>query len=168
MAHIEGRLVGTGADDTVNLQCAHSLLGREHQEQYPEPSAERVLGILEYRSRDEREAIGVSAGAFGIPALPLPRQGNLVDRLALVASRALHAIRPAMREQILAAGFFGREHPLKLRPSQLRRELWVMLVSVLFHGETNMAQINLPVNIGIIARGKGLGVRFSDAPAAPA
>ena len=138
MAHREGGLVGSGFDCPVNLQGADPLLASEHQKQHPKPSAERVLRVFENSSRDEREAVGVSAGAFGVPALPLPRLSDFVNVLALVAARALYAIRLAMREQIVFAGFVIGEHPLELRPRHLHRELWLMIFAFSLNiGETH-------------------------------
>src|SRR5208282_3685696 len=98
MAHVESGLIGTGINHPMNLKRADSLLAREHQEQHPEPSAERILRILEDRSRDEREAIGVPSGAFGVPALPLPWLSDFVNVFAPVAARAFHVIGPAVRK----------------------------------------------------------------------
>ena len=159
MAHIEGCAVGTGFNHPMDLKRADSFFASEDQEQHPKPSPERVFGVLENRSRDEREPIGVPLAAILIRAFPLPRQGDFVNGFALATARAFHALRPAVREQIVLASFLIGENPLELRPRHLHRELRLMLFALRLHGKTNIAQIYLSVKYRILAFFYGRGGR---------
>jgi len=121
MAHIPSGLIGTRADDALHLHGAHSLLGLHHQVGDLEPRSERVLRILKDRAADNAESIAVALMADGHraslfidrlrAALAYPVEGAMrhVKYLFASALRAFDAVRPAARNQILLAGFFGRE-----------------------------------------------------------
>lgn len=94
MAHVPSRRI-RGANLTLNLHGADALLAVQHRVQHFKPRCERVLGVLEDRSRRDREAVGVSASAFEIRAFPVPRHSDLVNRFGLAASRASDSLRPA-------------------------------------------------------------------------
>jgi hypothetical protein len=158
MAHIESGLVRTGTDHPMDLQGADSFLASDHQEQHPEPSSERIFGVLKNSSSDEREAISVAVPAFGVCAFPLPRLSDFVNLLALAASRTFHRIRPAARVQIFAASFLIGKHPLELRPRHLQRELRLMAIAFRLHAD-RIAQTILSVNSGILALLYGRGGR---------
>jgi hypothetical protein len=87
----------------LDLKRTHTLLRVQHQEADCKPSLERILGILEYRARDQREPI---AFLRALVTLPMPSARQFVDLLT-IATRALDlAVRPAVLEEEQFAGFF--------------------------------------------------------------
>ena len=50
MAHVPCRLVATEAEETINLQCAHSLFAGQHQVDDAKPILERLVRVFEDRS----------------------------------------------------------------------------------------------------------------------
>ncbi len=128
MAHIEGRAVGAGADGAMNLKGADALLAGQDHVENSEPSAKRIVRVLENRLYIERKAI---ASWIALLALPVPRLMLEQPHLLIAAAWALDAVRPTARKQIRLAGILIRKHPLELRPRHLHRELWNM--SVVLH-----------------------------------
>ncbi len=104
-AHIPSGLILAGSEHPVNLQGADAFLGCEHPVENLEPHAERLLGFLEDRSGLEREAIGRAIILAAFLALPVPRARLAFIHVIVAATRTLHAIRPAPREQICPTGF---------------------------------------------------------------
>jgi hypothetical protein len=109
VAHIPSRLVGLAADLPLNLECADTFLGIEHLPEHFEPNFQGVLGVLENRSRRERETVGVTLPAGLVRALPFPCKRDVVDRFGLPASRTCRAIRPTPKEEKFSTGFISRE-----------------------------------------------------------
>src|SRR6185503_4622423 len=60
----------------LDLQSAHALLRRQHQERDREPGAERILRVLEDRPGEDTEAV-----AFGRAVLALPVKGAALERV---------------------------------------------------------------------------------------
>ena len=115
MAHIPGRAVVTAPDLAVNLQGTDPLLALGHQVDDLEPGTKRVVGILEYGARNDREAVAVPSTATRVLADPVKRASfQRIDFRALTA-RALRIIWPALIVQKLLARFFGREASHQLR-----------------------------------------------------
>jgi hypothetical protein len=110
VTHIPGRPVGTRADGTLNLQGAHPLLTLAHEVDYLEPDVERVVGVLEDRSHQRREAVALLATLL---ALPRPGTGELMN-LRVLTARACDAIRPAQLNQVAFAGVLGGEPRIQL------------------------------------------------------
>jgi hypothetical protein len=109
MTHIPSCRIGR-ADLPLYLLGANAFLGIEYLPEHFKPNLKWILRILEDRPDVERKTVGIAASAFGIRALPLPRQSNVVNCLRFPASRAAYyAIRPAPKEQIFTAGFIVRK-----------------------------------------------------------
>jgi hypothetical protein len=115
MADVEGGLVsGRSAvffEHPLNLESAHSLLGLTNQVDNLEPDRQGVIGVLEHRANQWREAItvlfiaspdfaGVSVhGLSATLADPIPSAVLYLEYLLITATRAAHALRPAHRDQ---------------------------------------------------------------------
>jgi hypothetical protein len=99
----------------ANLTRRNALFALEHRVKNLEPSQKRHLGILENRSSRQREAIGVSAPAFRIRALPFPSLRDVVNRLELPAARASRpAVSPTPKKQEVFAGVLSRKRDHQL------------------------------------------------------
>jgi hypothetical protein len=90
----------------LDLKCAHSLFGMQHQEGDRKPSLEWVFRVLEYRAGNQREAITLFRAFV---ALPMPSACQLIRFVILAARASRDTIRPAMLKQKLLAGFFSRK-----------------------------------------------------------
>jgi hypothetical protein len=90
---------------SLDLKSAHPLLGMQHHEGDCKPSLQWVLGVLEDRPANQREAITLLAASLAM-ALPFPRLFELVN-LIVIAAWTPCAIRPTVLEQELFAVFFG-------------------------------------------------------------
>ena len=126
MAHIEGRLVRTGTDDAVNLQGAHSLL---ESASGTVPKTKCAVGISYSRKSFPRSARNDRHARWRIrrSSIPTSTAAHFVNRLrsCCSAGTSRHSgQRRANRYSLQASSV--ENSPLKLRPSQLRRELWVM------------------------------------------
>lgn len=111
-AHVPDRLV-TGLivkHGALDLKSTHAFLGVQHQETDREPSFERVLGVLEHGAGNQREPITLLGALM---TLPVPSTGELVDLVGIAARAVDLAVRPAMLEQKLFAGFFSREKSIQ-------------------------------------------------------
>src|SRR5436305_411992 len=58
-AHIPSRLIRASSDHPVNLIGADALLRMEYEEDNANPFAKRIVGILEYGTGDDAEAVAV-------------------------------------------------------------------------------------------------------------
>lgn len=130
VAHIPSRSVVARTDLPMNLQCADSLLALGHQVNDFKPSLERIVGILENRSRDNREAVAVLTAAILILTKPVKRARLQGVNLLAIAARATNAIRPAQLHQILLAGFIRRVLSLDL----MERDIGLRAKDFCFHG----------------------------------
>ncbi len=64
MTHIPGCAIVAAADLAMDLKRAHALLALSHQVNNLEPSAQRIVSVLENSARDNREAIAILAAAI--------------------------------------------------------------------------------------------------------
>lgn len=117
VTHQPSGLVGTEAEEAIDLQRAHSLLAGEHQVDDAKPVFEGLIRVLEDRPGDVREAIGRFLGA--LVALPMPRVTLQLSRLYSATARAMDAFRPTLTDQIGATGFLIRERLIELCGGQL-------------------------------------------------
>lgn len=120
MAHIPGGLVGPEPHVAANLQGAHALLARQHQVRDLEPIQQRFIRVLEDRSADMGETIGRDRRT--LVALPMPRVAFQLRWIRRTTTWALHAIRPAFADEVLATGFLVRKRFLELWNSQLMQK----------------------------------------------
>jgi hypothetical protein len=107
-AHRPGGFVARrgGEYGALDLQGAHALLGVQHQQGDGEPGLERILGVLEHRASNQREAIAL----FGaLMALPVPRLRKLIDLGGLTARALDFTPRPPMLQEKQFTGVFARE-----------------------------------------------------------
>lgn len=109
MAHIPGRPVVAAADLPMDLQGADPLLALRHEIDHLEPRPQRVVGILEHGLTDDGEAVTVPSTTLFAFADPVKWLALECVHFLILATRALHAIRPAFLNQELFAGFFGGE-----------------------------------------------------------
>jgi hypothetical protein len=111
-AHIVCRLVAPEAHVAHDLQCAHSLFAGQHQVNDFEPLPERLVGVFEDRSDQDREPIAASDNALGA----LPMEGPVSHRVHvhIPAPGAVDAFGPAARNEVGFASFLVREHAVKL------------------------------------------------------
>src|SRR5450759_58087 len=105
VAHVPRRPVGTASDHAMDLERADSFLTLAHEVDDLEPRPERVIGILEDRSNEGREAVAVLRALL---ALPRPRAAQLVDFIG-VAAGAANPVRPANLDEVDPALVFGLE-----------------------------------------------------------
>jgi hypothetical protein len=92
----------------MDLQGAYSLLATQHKVDYPEPSLQGIIRVLENSSHQDGEAITSS----GTPALPMPGAIKFIDLIA-TAPWTPNAIWPAPGGKIGFAGVIVLEHGLK-------------------------------------------------------
>lgn len=103
VAHAMRGLVATETHLPLNLQRTNSLFAGQHQVHNFEPLAERLVGILENRARDNGKAIARVAAWSALRALPVPLAGLQVIDFGIAATRAVNAVRPAPGLQISLA-----------------------------------------------------------------
>ena len=116
MAHRPSGFVAAEADETINLQRAHSLLAGQHQVNDAKPIFERLVGVFEDRPDDVREPIAVRGALF---ALPMPLAGLQFVDARIATARAADAFGPTASDQIGRAGVFVGEEAVELRGSEL-------------------------------------------------
>ena len=117
MAHGPCGFVAAEADEAIDLQGAHTLLAGQHQVNDAKPVFERLVGVLEDRPGNVREAIAGLTRAF--VALPMVRVVLERGRIFSATARAANAFRPTLADQICATRLFVREHRIELRSGQL-------------------------------------------------
>jgi hypothetical protein len=105
MAHVPSGLIGAEAHHPVDLQRANPLLAGEHQMDYAEPVAERLISVLEDRPGDHAEAVALSGA---LVALPVEFHGERIDVLIATAGAA-DAFPPAVQDQVRLTGPLVRE-----------------------------------------------------------
>ena len=94
MAHVPSGSVGAEAHHPLDLEGANSLLAGQHEVDDAEPVAKRLIGVLEDRAGDMREAV-VGLGRRALVALPIPwHRAVLVD---------LHSCRSAGKQRLPAS-----------------------------------------------------------------
>lgn len=118
MAHIPSRPVGAKAHRAVDLQCADPFLASQHEVDYPEPFAQRFIGVFKDRAADVRETV-VGRGRGTDVAEPVPFHRAMLFDGDVTAARAGDPIRPAMSDEIGAACILVREGPFPLRDGHL-------------------------------------------------
>jgi hypothetical protein len=121
-AHVPRGLIRAGSKHPMNLECADSFLRRDHQVQNFEPCQQRLFRFLENRSGREREPIRRARLRSALHALPANRTGLAFVYVLVAATRATNAQGPAAREQIVAASFLIRKHPLEVANRHLPNE----------------------------------------------
>ncbi len=110
-AHEPRGLVGTESHVTADLQRVNALLAGEHQMNDAEPLTERLVGVLEDRPDQDREAVAILRA---LCTLPVPFLVFKLINLVVFAARAVRPIRPAIQRQIRLAGVLIRELTLKI------------------------------------------------------
>src|SRR5439155_24905745 len=115
LAHIPSCPVVTATDLAVNLKRADSLLALSHQVNDLEPSAQRIVGIVENSSSNDREAIAVLATAIFILTNPMKGTFFQFVYLLAVAAWTAYALRPAQLLQVLLASLFAGEACFEFR-----------------------------------------------------
>lgn len=123
VAHIPGGFIRSAADLPLDLQSADALLALRHEVDHLEPHAQVVVGVLKDGFGNDGEAIPVPSTAFLALADPVKGLGLQLIDLAIAATRALNAIRPAAFLQELLASFLRRKavHELRKGLSRLGR-----------------------------------------------
>lgn len=123
MADIESGLIGSRAtglfEHPLNLERTNTFLALANEIDNFKPDWQRIIGILEYRADQRREAIAILfvanpdfAGLL-VHALsaaladPIPSAILYLEYLLIAATRAPHALWPAQRDKQIHAGIFG-------------------------------------------------------------
>src|ERR1035441_5181169 len=118
------RLITTQPKDSLQAQCAGSVLLARHVPHGPEPHLQRLPRILENGPRRCRSLMTAPAA--------LPQGGTYHPRLAVAATGTPKTLRPAQLEKVLPTHLLGREPRLEIlyRP-------WIVLHSgILLIGAT--------------------------------
>jgi hypothetical protein len=97
VAHAVRGLVATKAHLPLNLERANSFLAAQHQVRDFEPVAERFVGVLKNRARDDGETIAVLCALLALP-VPLARR-QVIDG-GVATARAVNALGPTAGLQI--------------------------------------------------------------------
>jgi len=126
MAHEPRGFVGSKAHVAHDLQCADSLLAGQHQVNDAKPLAQRLVGVLEDRPDENREPIALWQTILALPMPRLTKRPNFV----MAATRAVHAIGPAIAHQVCAARIFMRKHRLELGDAKLVNP-WLLSLDLL-------------------------------------
>lgn len=119
VAHRPRGAIRTRPDHPMDLEGRDSLLRDHHQENDLEPRLERIVGVLEDRPDEYREAV---AGRRALMALEVVRLGEGIDLFATAPS-ALNPVRPAAANEVVPARFLGGELRFQLGQRHLFREL---------------------------------------------
>jgi hypothetical protein len=151
MAHEPRRAVRARADHAMDLQGTDSFLAGQHQVQNLEPSQKRIIGILEDGARDDGEPIGRPFSRAALHALPRKGTRFASVNLVILATRAQHAVRPALRHQVCLAGRFIGKHPIKFHQSHLSGDFRFASFDFRVHEKTIGQTMSL-VKSGIIAK----------------
>lgn len=132
-AHIPRCLIRASSEHPMDLQCADSLLARDHQVQDLEPHNQRLFAFLENGSSRQREAIGRTRLWAALHTLPVPRPRRALIHVIVLTTRTFRASRPASRQQIRAACFLIRKQRIELAQRQLPNETRLMFVLCFCH-----------------------------------
>lgn len=117
VAHVPRSPVGAGSDQPMDLQGANTLLAGEHEQDDLEPCQQGVVGVLENRPNQQREAITLRSALL---ALPVPRLGlQFVHRLITAARAGNTLSTPAAVKKVLAAGVLVWEELVELAEGHL-------------------------------------------------
>ena len=127
-AHIPRGLVRAGSEHAMDLECADSLLARDHQVQNLEPHDERLLRFLEDGSGSERKTIGRARLRAALHTLPVPRTRRTLVHVIVLATRTLRAGGPTSQEQISAACVLIREERIEVAERHLSHKTRLVLV----------------------------------------
>ena len=102
-AHVPRGLIRAGSEHAMNLECADSLLARDHQVQNLEPHDQRLLRFLEDRSGSQSEPIRRTRLRTALHTLPVPRTRGALVNVIVLATRTLRAAGPTSQQQIRTA-----------------------------------------------------------------
>jgi hypothetical protein len=124
VAHMPGGPVRTESHIALDLPSTNALLACEHQIDDTKPFAKIDLRVFEDCPDQMRESISPSFPT--IRALPFEFHGReRIDAVA-VTSRAAHASRPPMSNQVVVAGFLVGECCLPLADGHLVDLAWLL------------------------------------------
>jgi hypothetical protein len=122
MAHIEGgfvrRLLPVLFEHPPDLQGAHSFLRLANQVNDFKPDRQGIVGVLEYRANQRREAVTVflvaddwlavwSVGSFAAFAGPIPSAMLDLENLVVVTARAADTFGPTKADKQFHALVLG-------------------------------------------------------------
>lgn len=119
VAHEPRGFIGAEAHVAHDLQCAHALLGSQHEVRDLEPVPQRLVRVLKDRIDHDRKPIAgrTSGGALGTLPVPLARRQVIDARIA--AAGAAGAFRPSAGLQVGFTGVLIGEHRLELGGGKL-------------------------------------------------
>lgn len=124
MAHMPSGAVRAETHHPVDLEGAHSLLARQHQVNDAKPLPERLIGVLENRPGNVREAV-IRCGRRASVTQPVPFHRAMGLHVHIAATGAGNALGPAVADQIGATLVLGRERPLPVSEGHLRDGFWL-------------------------------------------
>src|SRR5579883_2800470 len=111
VAHIPSGLIGAETHVPLHLKGTDAFLGRQHQVDDAEPLAQGLVGVLEDRPGDMREAVALGGA---LVALPVPGAAFQLIDLLRAAAGATDPYGPAVPYQIGAAGILIGKRRLPL------------------------------------------------------
>ena len=111
VAHAPRGFIRAEAHKAHDLERGHSLFARQHEVSDLEPVAERLVRVLEDRTRDMGESVGGLRRTS--VAVPMPAILEFSD-LCRATAGAMDAIGPAAGDQVVPAGFLIGESRLEL------------------------------------------------------
>lgn len=117
VAHKPCGLVGTKAHVSHDLEGTYSLLAGEHQVHNPKPVAQRLVGVLEYRTRQHGKAVASIWSA--VIALPVEILGAVRLGFKTATRAAYNALRPAIGGKVSLARILVRKSALEVRYAHL-------------------------------------------------
>ena len=118
MRHVPSCFQRTEIHHPPKLARADPFLAGQHQMQDAEPVAERLIGVLENRPADMREAVIGSRGRARV-AQPVPFHGAVRLDVGIAATRANDKLGPAVFGEIQAARIFVGESRFPFRDRHL-------------------------------------------------
>lgn len=125
VAHEPRSFVGTESHIAADLKRANALLTGQHQMNDAEPFTERLVGVLEDRPNQDREAIA-DASRRTLVALPMVVLRMWVD-VIIGATRTARTFRPSVLHQIFRASLVVWELALKIANRHLMNLQRVLL-----------------------------------------
>ena len=120
-AHVPSGAIGAEAHHPMDLKRADPLLARQHQMNHAEPLAKVFIRVLKDRARDIGKSI--SAANTAVRAFPMPFAGRQRVDLQGAATRAMHAVRPAVCHKVRIASIFVGERLFPFGECHLRNLL---------------------------------------------